>query len=69
MVFFHFKKNFINKIEYYLKNLFFFSFFLFFTSNECVDKTPEQLINESIAKYPGQCPCPYSIITNGKKMW
>ena len=65
MVFFHFKKNFINKIEYYLKNLFFFSFFLFFTSNECVDKTPEQLINESIAKYPGQCPCPYSIMTNG----
>ena len=70
MVFFHFKKNFINKKEYYLKNLFFFNFFLtfvFFTSNSCVGKTPEQLINESIAKYPGQCPCPYSIMTNGKK--
>ncbi len=66
---FHFKKIFINKIEY-LKNLFFFnlfSFFEFFTSNECVGKTPEQLINESISKYPGQCPCPYSIINNGKK--
>ena len=69
MVFFNFKKNFIKR-EYYSKNLFFFNFFLifvFFTSNPCVGKTSEQLINESIAKYPSQCPCPYSIINNGKK--
>ena len=30
-------------------------------------KSPEQMIKESIANYPGKCPCPYSIMSNGKK--
>ena len=25
------------------------------------------MIQESIGQYPGQCPCPYSIMSNGKK--
>ena len=25
------------------------------------------MIKESIANYPGKCPCPYSIMSNGKK--
>ena len=60
--------NLILKKEIYLKNLFFFNLFIifmFFTSNQVEAKTPEQLIRESIANYPGQCPCPYSIMTNG----
>ena len=30
-------------------------------------KSPEEMIKESIASYPGKCPCPYSIMSNGKK--
>ena len=30
-------------------------------------KSPEEMIKESIANYPGKCPCPYSIMSNGKK--
>ena len=30
-------------------------------------KSPEEMIKESIANYHGKCPCPYSIMSNGKK--
>jgi len=30
-------------------------------------KSPEEIIKESIANYPGKCPCPYSIMSNGQK--
>ena len=30
-------------------------------------KSPHEMIKESIANYPGKCPCPYSIMSNGKK--
>ena len=30
-------------------------------------KSPEEMIKESIANYPGKCPCPYSIMSNGKE--
>ena len=30
-------------------------------------KSPEEMIKESIANYPGKCPCPYSTMSNGKK--
>ncbi len=62
--------NFVNKMDLYLKNLFFFNFlfiFVLFISNQGEAKTPKQLIRESIANYKGQCPCPYSIMTNGNK--
>ena len=51
---------------WYFINLFFFCFFIFITYNGEA-KTPEQLIRESIANYPGKCPCPYSIMRNGDK--
>ena len=30
-------------------------------------RSPEEMIKESIANYPGKCPCPYSIMSNGQK--
>ena len=36
-------------------------------SNQGQTKSPEQMIQESIAQYPGKCPCPYSTMSNGKK--
>jgi len=30
-------------------------------------KTKQQQIDESIAAYPGSCPCPYSIASNGSR--
>ena len=30
-------------------------------------KSPQEMIKESIANYPGKCPCPYSTMSNGKK--
>ena len=30
-------------------------------------KSPEEMIKESIANYPGKCPCPYSIMSNGQE--
>ena len=67
-----FMNNSINKIVLYFKNLFLFNFlflfiFLFFNINQVEAKTPEQMIRESIANYPGKCPCPYSIMSNGNK--
>ncbi len=61
--------SFINKALDYVKNLIFiiFSVFLILISNLGQTKSPEQMIKESIANYPGKCPCPYSIMSNGKK--
>ncbi len=38
-----------------------------FYCNKTFTKSPEQMIQESIAQYPGKCPCPYSVMSNGKK--
>ena len=43
-----------------------FSVFLVLISNQGQTKSPEQIIKESIANYPGKCPCPYSVMSNGK---
>ena len=61
--------NFIIKALNYVKNLMFIIFSVFFIliSNQGQTKSPEQMIEESIANYPGKCPCPYSIMSNGKK--
>ena len=62
--------NFVVKSVTYLKNLFLFNFlfiFFFFNIYQVEAKTPEQMIRESIANYPGKCPCPYSIMSNGNK--
>ena len=52
-----------------VKNLMFIIFFVFLIliSNQGQTKSPEQMIEESIGNYPGRCPCPYSIMSNGKK--
>ena len=31
-------------------------------------KSSEEMIKESIANFPGKCPCPYSIMSNGKNV-
>ena len=52
----------------YLKKLILlFLIAVIFFFNQTYSKTPKQLIKESIAKYPGKCPCPYSLMSNGKK--
>ena len=40
---------------------------LFFVVSVSEAKSPEEMIKESIANYPGKCPCPYSLMSNGKK--
>ena len=52
-----------------LKNLLCFLFLtvIVFFCDRTYSKNPEQMIQESIAKYPGKCPCPYSIMSNGKQ--
>ena len=40
---------------------------LFFVVSVSEAKSPEEMIKESIANYPGKCPCPYSIMRNGKE--
>ena len=47
-----------------IKNIFII-LFLFVSISKA--KSPEEMIKESIANYPGKCPCPYSIMSNGKK--
>tara|TARA_B100001029_G_C15012225_1_gene424964 strand:+ start:290 stop:994 length:705 start_codon:yes stop_codon:yes gene_type:complete len=61
--------NLIKKVLIYSKNKFFIIFSIVFImfSNQGLTKTPEQMIKESIANYPGKCPCPYSIMSNAKK--
>ena len=52
----------------YFKNLFYLTFaIVFLVSNQSQAKTPKQMIKESIANYPGKCPCPYSIMSDGNK--
>ena len=52
----------------YLKNLFYILFVIvFLDSNSTNAQTLEQMISDSIANYPGKCPCPYSITSNGNK--
>ena len=41
--------------------------FLTFIVSFLKAKSSEEMIKESIANYPGKCPCPYSIMSNGKK--
>lgn len=31
------------------------------------DQVKQQIIAESIASYPGRCPCPYNLAKNGSK--
>ena len=44
-----------------------FFIFFFFVISVSKAKSPEEIIKESIANYPGKCPCPYSIMSNGKE--
>ena len=44
-----------------------FFIILFLVLSVSKAKSPEEMIKESIASYPGKCPCPYSIMSNGKK--
>ena len=50
-----------------MKNFLFISVILFLISSFLKAKSPEEMIKESIAAYPGKCPCPYSIMSNGQK--
>ena len=56
-------------LKIYLRNLFYLLFYDYcFFATKPSTKSPEQMIQESIAQYPGKCPCPYSVMSNGKKM-
>ena len=60
--------NFIKKVSIFLKSLFYLTFVIVFVvSNQGQTQTPEQMVRESIANYPGKCPCPYSVMSNGNK--
>ena len=55
-----------------LSLLLFFAVCMKLFSNEklSVDQTnklKQQMIDESIANYPGKCACPYQIMSNGKR--
>ncbi len=43
-----------------------FFILIIFLSNITNSKDPEQIIKEFITQYPGKCPCPYSMMSNGK---
>tara|TARA_B100000963_G_scaffold90936_1_gene78278 strand:- start:836 stop:1627 length:792 start_codon:yes stop_codon:yes gene_type:complete len=62
-------QNILNQTMIHLKGLFylFFSITIVSYCSKINSKTPEQMIQESISQYPGKCPCPYSIMSNGKK--
>ena len=64
----HLQKS-VKQAIIYLKVLFylFFSLIIVFYCGKTYSKTPKQMIKESIAQYKGKCPCPYSIMSNGKK--
>ena len=51
-----------NKLFYLL-----LSIIIVFNCNKTLSKNPEQMIQDSISQYPGKCPCPYSVMSNGKK--
>ena len=60
--------NKINKVSMYLKSIIYLIVVIvFLVSNQGQTQTPEQMIRESMANYPGKCPCPYSIMSNGNK--
>ena len=44
-----------------------FFVFLILIGNQGQTKSPEQMIKESVENYPGKCPCPYSLMSNGRK--
>ena len=61
-------ENKINKVSMYLKSIIYLMVVIvFLVSNHGQTQTPEQMIRESIANYPGKCPCPYSLMSNGHK--
>jgi len=62
-------KKSLQKLLFCTKNLIFFPLCLniLISLNVTYSKSPEDLINKSIANYPGKCPCPYSIMSNGNK--
>ncbi|UFH51352.1 hypothetical protein [Pseudomonas sp. KNUC1026] len=37
------------------------------SSNPTDDEIAQQLIDQSIAQYPGNCPCPYNLASNGSR--
>ena len=52
----------------YLKSIIYLMVVIvFLVSNQGQTQTSEQMIKKSIANYPGKCPCPYSIMSNGNK--
>ena len=68
--FFHFGHQRFYKfqsIEYRAFLFLLFSIILILNSNKIHSKSPEQIIKDSISQYPGKCPCPYSVMNNGKK--
>ncbi len=68
MILSQFFKTLIIKATVHHKNLFsllFLIIIIFYIKTYA--KTPELMIQESIAQYPGICPCPYSTMGNGKK--
>lgn len=62
-------QKFMKKQIIYSIDLSYIIFFILiiFLSNITNSKDPEQIIKEFITQYPGKCPCPYSIMSNGKK--
>lgn len=44
-----------------------FTILLIIFSKILYSKSPDEIIKESIANYPGKCPCPYSLMSNGRK--
>jgi hypothetical protein len=43
------------------------SFSLFAKNNLSDTEVKQQMINNSIASYPGKCPCPYNVTSNGSR--
>ena len=45
----------------------FLTLFLVGPQAQAGDEKVQQIINDSIARYPGNCACPYSLMSNGRK--
>ena len=52
-------------LKVYLYSL--FVIIIIFKFDKTYSKSPEEIIQDSISRYPGKCPCPYSVMSNGKK--
>jgi hypothetical protein len=57
-----------------MKILFFISSIVFFGTGFCVkaqaindNQIKKMIIQQSIASYSGRCPCPYNIMSNGRR--